>query len=154
MYISTQYIHHSHLYNSQGPWYFQKRPSLGKGRQAAHSSDKTFQFCQGSSWWWFEVAPCLPQSRKVEEEAQWEPMGVLWLHPSCQQVNKRHTVYIFANVSLHCHWKHFNKRMFAVNVCETVASECTSNCNYHYGRWCHPSWVFIGSFLSFLWLSS
>ena len=38
------------------------------------------------------LTPCLPQSRKVEEEAQWKPMGVLWmLHPFCQPVNKGHT---------------------------------------------------------------
>ena len=70
---------------------FSKRLSLGKGRQAAHSSDKTYW--GGRFVGRFDaLTPCLPQSRKVEEEAQWKPMGVLWmLHPFCQQVNKGHT---------------------------------------------------------------
>lgn len=86
------------------------------------------------------LTPCLPQSRKVEEEAQWKPMGVLWmLHPFCQQVNKRHTSsdggtplpMCLSSLSffwkcLHCHWKHFNKTSFAVNLYKTIASECTS----------------------------
>lgn len=91
MYISTQtYSPISSLQLTKAV-IFSKRLSLGKGRQAAHSSDKTYW--GGRFVGRFDaLTPCLPQSRKVEEEAQWKPMGVLWmLHPFCQQVNKGHT---------------------------------------------------------------
>ena len=85
------HIHQSHLYNSQRPWYFQNGFASARADRRHTAAIRPIESGRFVSRF-DALTPCLPQSRKVEEEAQWKPMGVLWmLHPFCQQVNKGHT---------------------------------------------------------------
>ena len=122
IYISAQYIHQSHLYSSQRPWYFQNGVAASARADRRHTAAIRPSWIEvaGCQVWRFDSpAPKQKGRRGSSMETNGRPVNVASILSSQQtsHIVRRGTCLpmclsslLFFWKCLQCHWKHFNKK--------------------------------------------